>query len=148
MRIYSWIGLSLVFALQGVASDYGNWSDGSSYVQSTSTRPTIEDFIYEKINTTKIDNLPEMENGGLYVYAFNAGQSNAICLTKEGKSVMIDGGADTKSPLMRDNFITVLKNHLDKNPLQRIFITHPHKDHYNLFITKFSRKRRKKMMDL
>lgn len=136
MSIYSWIWLSLFFVIQASASDQENslnvseiWSEseGSAYACST-----IEDFIYEKINTKRINSLPEMENAGLHVYAFNAGQSNAVCLTKEGKSVMIDGGADPLSP-MDSFFKPILKTHLEKNSLQCVFITHAHNDHYRLF---------------
>lgn len=135
MSIYLWIWLSLFFVIQAAASDQETslsvsslWSEseGSAYTGSQ-----IEDFIYEKINTTKIYNLPEKENAGLHVYAFNAGQSNAICLTKGKKSVMIDGGADTSSPLYT-SLKSILKTHLEKNSLQCVFITHAHNDHCSL----------------
>ena len=71
-------------------------------------------------------NMPAFSHS-LILYAFNVGQANCCIIETDNHRILVDAGLSTKS---HDNVVNFLKT---KKPIDMVFISHPHIDHYSFF---------------
>lgn len=86
----------------------------------------------EKMPST-LTNSNTLDDGNLYVFALDVGQANFIIMRKSKEIVVVDAGLGSKAP----HFTCLapkIKNIFDGATLSAVFITHPHDDHFNLFL--------------
>lgn len=93
---------------------------------------------YSKSWYKKFEGLFCEKDGSLHIFAFNVGQGNCIFLRQGNELAIIDAGYDTGDP--REFTKTVWPKITEllgaEVQLKAVFLTHPHKDHYNLISTK------------
>lgn len=86
----------------------------------------------EKMPST-LTNSDTLDDGNLYVFALDVGQANFIIMRKSKEIVVVDAGLGSKAPDF--NFLAPkIKEIFDGATLSAVFITHPHDDHFNIFL--------------
>ena len=70
----------------------------------------------------------------LYTFVFNVGQGNFCLMRKNNKIVIVDAGKGNGL----ESYVNITKEFLDTffagSVVEAVFITHPHTDHFNLFL--------------
>ncbi|MDR2067656.1 MAG: hypothetical protein LBP41_01550 [Holosporaceae bacterium] len=74
-----------------------------------------------------------LDDGNLYIFALDVGQANFIVMRKSKEIVVVDAGLGSFSPEFR--FLAPKIEDIFKGAvLSSVFVTHPHDDHFNLFL--------------
>lgn len=102
----------------------------SPSTESISVLPNVEDLIRNHVHPDL--NLARLNDyDGLLVRAYNVGEANFIVLKKDNKAVIIDAGAQSYSYYQSIPERRIIEM-LNDVTIEAVFLTHPHKDHYNL----------------
>jgi beta-lactamase superfamily II metal-dependent hydrolase len=105
----------------------------SHSIESVVVNPTAEEYIAHHCAPSCLKKFQDIginvNDGNLYIVAFNVGQANFIILKKENRVVIVDAGMQKG---FQPEFTGKLDNLLSGATVEAVFITHPHLDHFSL----------------
>ncbi|GHU20857.1 hypothetical protein FACS189472_12910 [Alphaproteobacteria bacterium] len=125
----------LIFILIGCVDSFAKIdSSHDSIVVSRKISDFLANDLTEKSSANDV--LAHLSNGDLYIIALNVGQANFLILIKEKHAVIIDAGLGNEKGFNISSLSSNIKRILEGCLVDAVFITHPHNDHFSLFLKK------------